>query len=81
MTDFCILNDHSENGSSLGKQLLVAAHQEAAHCVTLWDVNSSAVLQKLPCSDPVLDVLPFRVNGVPLMAMLSEKNARFYKWV
>lgn len=63
-----------------GKQLLVAAHQESAQCVSLWDVNSSAVLHKLPVSDPVLDVLPFRVNGVHYLATLSEKNARFYKW-
>jgi len=67
-------------GSTDGKQLLVAAHQESAQCVSLWDVNSSAVLHKLPVSDPVLDVLPFRVNGVHYLATLSEKNARFYKW-
>ncbi|KAK4004882.1 E3 ubiquitin-protein ligase RFWD3 [Daphnia magna] len=67
-------------GSTEGKQLIVAAHQEAAQCISLWDVNSSAVLQKLPCSDPVLDLLPIRVNGVHFVAALSEKNARFYKW-
>lgn len=63
-----------------GKQLLVAAHQESAQCVTLWDVNSSAVLHKLPVAEPVLDVAPLRVNGVPYLAALSDKHVRFYKW-
>lgn len=56
----------------VGKQLLVAAHQEAAQCVSVWDVNSSAVLHKVPCPDPVLDLLPFRVNGVHYMAMVKK---------
>ena len=63
-----------------GKQLLVAAHQESAGCVSLWDVNSSAVLHKLPVTEPVLDLAPFRVNGIHYMATLAEKNVRFYKW-
>lgn len=66
--------------STEGKQLLVAAHQESAQCVTLWDVNSSAVLHKLPVAEPVLDVAPLRVNGVPYLAALSDKHVRFYKW-
>jgi hypothetical protein len=64
-----------------GKQLLVAAHHESAKCVSLWDVNSSAVLHQLPVSEPVLDLLPFRVNGAHYLAALSEKHARFYKWI
>ena len=60
---------------------MVAAHQESAQCVSLWDVNSSAVLQKLPSPEPVLDVLPIRINGAHFFATLSEKNVRFYKWM
>lgn len=46
----------------------------------LWDAGSGSLLQKLQADLPVLDICPLEVNQTHLLATLTEKMVKIYKW-
>lgn len=46
----------------------------------LWDAGSGSLLQKLQADLPVLDICPMEVNQTHLLATLTEKAVKLYKW-
>lgn len=46
----------------------------------LWDAQSGSLLQKLQADMPVLDICPMEVNQAHLLAALTEKLVKIYKW-
>jgi len=49
-------------------------------CPQLWDAGSGSLLQKLRADLPVLDICPLEVNQTHLLATLTEKMVKLYKW-
>lgn len=46
----------------------------------LWDAGSGSLLQKLQADLPVLDICPMEVNQTHLLATLTEKAVKLYRW-
>lgn len=63
-----------------GESTLVCAGDEASTSTMVWDAGSGSLLQKLPADLPVLDISPFTVNGEHLLATLTEKILKIYRW-
>ncbi|XP_059190882.1 E3 ubiquitin-protein ligase RFWD3 [Centropristis striata] len=63
-----------------GEGTLVCAGDEASNSTMVWDAGSGSLLQKLPADLPVLDISPFSVNGEHLLAALTEKMLKIYRW-
>ncbi|XP_014484874.1 PREDICTED: E3 ubiquitin-protein ligase RFWD3-like [Dinoponera quadriceps] len=59
---------------------LVAAHQEETRKISIWSVKSGKQLQVLPVSDPVLGLCSFTVHNDLLLASLSTKKLKLYKY-
>uniref|UniRef100_H0Z7E4 RING-type E3 ubiquitin transferase n=1 Tax=Taeniopygia guttata TaxID=59729 RepID=H0Z7E4_TAEGU len=60
--------------------VFVCAGDEASNSALLWDAGSGSLLQKLPADLPVLDICPLEVNQSHLLATLTEKMVKIYKW-
>ncbi|KFV73564.1 E3 ubiquitin-protein ligase RFWD3, partial [Struthio camelus australis] len=75
LTKNAIFQSPEEDGS-----ILVCAGDEASNSAMLWDAGSGTLLQKLQADLPVLDICPFEVNQTHLLATLTEKMVKIYKW-
>ncbi|NWS76191.1 RFWD3 ligase, partial [Crotophaga sulcirostris] len=60
--------------------VFVCAGDEASNSALLWDAGSGSLLQKLQADLPVLDICPLEVNQTHLLATLTEKTVKLYKW-
>ncbi|NXT79439.1 RFWD3 ligase, partial [Zapornia atra] len=75
LTKNAIFQSPEEDGS-----VFVCAGDEAANSALLWDAGSGSLLQKLQADLPVLDICPLEVNQTHLLATLTEKTVKIYKW-
>ncbi|XP_074864715.1 E3 ubiquitin-protein ligase RFWD3 isoform X2 [Carettochelys insculpta] len=75
LTKNAIFQSPEEDGS-----ILVCAGDEASNSAMVWDAGSASLLQKLQTDLPVLDICPFTVNHNNLLATLTEKMVKLYKW-
>ncbi|NXC41249.1 RFWD3 ligase, partial [Penelope pileata] len=75
LTKNAIFQSPEEDGS-----LFVCAGDEASNSAMLWDAGSGSLLQKLQADLPVLDICPVEVNQTHLLATLTEKAVKLYKW-
>ncbi|NXX95733.1 RFWD3 ligase, partial [Centropus bengalensis] len=75
LTKNAIFQSPEEDGS-----VFVCAGDEASNSALLWDAGSGSLLQKLPADLPVLDICPLEVNQTHLLATLTEKAVKLYKW-
>ncbi|XP_040266156.1 E3 ubiquitin-protein ligase RFWD3 [Bufo bufo] len=60
--------------------ILVCAGDESTNSAMLWHSGSGSLIQKLQADQPVLDICPMRVNQSSLLATLTEKTVKIYKW-
>ncbi|KAM4614149.1 E3 ubiquitin-protein ligase RFWD3 [Discoglossus pictus] len=60
--------------------ILVCAGDEASNSAMLWNAGGGSLIQKLPADQPVLDICPLEVNQTSLLATLTEKMVKIYKW-
>ncbi|XP_069595613.1 E3 ubiquitin-protein ligase RFWD3 [Ranitomeya imitator] len=60
--------------------VLVCAGDEASNSAMLWHSGSGSLLQKLQADQPVLDICPIEVNQSSLLATLTEKMVKIYRW-
>lgn len=60
--------------------MLVCAGDESTNSAMLWHAKSGSLIQKLPADQPVLDICPMKVNQTNLLATLTEKKVKIYKW-
>ncbi|XP_065589538.1 E3 ubiquitin-protein ligase RFWD3 [Cyrtonyx montezumae] len=70
-----IFQSPEEDGS-----MFVCAGDEASNSAMLWDAGSGSLLQKLQADLPVLDICPVEVNQTHLLATLTEKAVKLYRW-
>ncbi|NWX92186.1 RFWD3 ligase, partial [Nothoprocta pentlandii] len=75
LTKNAIFQSPEEDGS-----IFVCAGDEASNSAMLWDAGSGTLLQKLQADLPVLDICPFEVNQTSLLATLTEKMVKIYRW-
>uniref|UniRef100_A0A672TKL0 RING-type E3 ubiquitin transferase n=1 Tax=Strigops habroptila TaxID=2489341 RepID=A0A672TKL0_STRHB len=75
LTKNAIFQSPEENGS-----VFVCAGDEASTSALLWDAGSGSLLQKLQADLPVLDICPMEVNQAHLLAALTERLVKIYKW-
>ncbi|NWW91499.1 RFWD3 ligase, partial [Rhynochetos jubatus] len=75
LTKNAIFQSPEEDGS-----VFVCAGDEASNSALLWDAGSGSLLQKLQSDLPVLDICPLEVNQTHLLATLTEKTVKIYKW-
>ncbi|NXP08730.1 RFWD3 ligase, partial [Thinocorus orbignyianus] len=75
LTKNAIFQSPEEDGS-----VFVCAGDEASQSALLWDAGSGSLLQKLQADLPVLDICPLEVNQTHLLATLTEKTVKIYKW-
>ncbi|NXX79543.1 RFWD3 ligase, partial [Urocolius indicus] len=75
LTKNAIFQSPEEDGS-----VFVCAGDEASNSALLWDAGSGSLLQKLQADLPVLDICPMEVNQTHLLATLTEKTVKIYKW-
>ncbi|NXL12402.1 RFWD3 ligase, partial [Mesembrinibis cayennensis] len=75
LTKNAIFQSPEEDGS-----VFVCAGDEASNSALLWDAGSGSLLQKLQADLPVLDICPLEVNQTHLLATLTEKTVKIYKW-
>ncbi|NXE13711.1 RFWD3 ligase, partial [Lophotis ruficrista] len=75
LTKNAIFQSPEEDGS-----VFVCAGDEASNSALLWDAGSGSLLQKLQADQPVLDICPLEVNQTHLLATLTEKVVKIYKW-
>ncbi|RLW01320.1 hypothetical protein DV515_00008190 [Chloebia gouldiae] len=75
LTKSAIFQSPEDDGS-----VFVCAGDEASNSALLWDAGSGSLLQKLPGDLPVLDICPLEVNQSHLLATLTEKMVKIYKW-
>ncbi|NXI54929.1 RFWD3 ligase, partial [Chloroceryle aenea] len=75
LTKNAIFQSPEEDGS-----VFVCAGDEASNSALLWDAGSGSLLQKLQADLPVLDICPVEVNQTYLLATLTEKTVKIYKW-
>ncbi|NXJ65280.1 RFWD3 ligase, partial [Rostratula benghalensis] len=75
LTKNAIFQSPEEDGS-----VFVCAGDEASNSALLWDAGSGSLLQKLQADLPVLDICPLEVNQTHLLATLTEKAVKIYKW-
>ncbi|NXI71648.1 RFWD3 ligase, partial [Anseranas semipalmata] len=75
LTKNAIFQSPEEDGS-----IFVCAGDEASNSAMLWDAGSGSLLQKLQADLPVLDICPLEVNQTHLLATLTEKTVKIYKW-
>ncbi|NXD39093.1 RFWD3 ligase, partial [Copsychus sechellarum] len=75
LTKNAIFQSPEDDGS-----VFVCAGDEASNSALLWDAGSGSLLQKLPADLPVLDICPLEVNQSHLLATLTEKMVKIYKW-
>ncbi|NXS70611.1 RFWD3 ligase, partial [Pandion haliaetus] len=75
LTKNAIFQSPEEDGS-----LFVCAGDEASKSALLWDAGSGSLLQKLQADLPVLDICPLEMNQTHLLATLTEKTVKIYKW-
>ncbi|XP_042653457.1 E3 ubiquitin-protein ligase RFWD3 isoform X2 [Tyto alba] len=75
LTKNAIFQSPEEDGS-----IFVCAGDEASKSALLWDAGSGSLLQKLQADLPVLDICPLEVNQTHLLATLTEKMVKIYKW-
>ncbi|OCT84656.1 E3 ubiquitin-protein ligase RFWD3 [Xenopus laevis] len=60
--------------------VLVCAGDEASNSAMLWHSGNGTLLQKLQADQPVLDICPMEVNQSSMLATLTEKMVKIYKW-
>ncbi|KAG8437250.1 hypothetical protein GDO86_008089 [Hymenochirus boettgeri] len=60
--------------------ILVCAGDEASNSAMLWNSGNGSLLQKLQADQPVLDICPMEVNQSSMLATLTEKMVKIYKW-
>ncbi|XP_075432724.1 E3 ubiquitin-protein ligase RFWD3 isoform X2 [Ascaphus truei] len=60
--------------------ILVCAGDEASNSAMLWHAGNGSLLQKLQADQPVLDICPLEVNQNSMLATLTEKMVKIYKW-
>ncbi|KAM4721921.1 E3 ubiquitin-protein ligase RFWD3 isoform 2-T2 [Rhinophrynus dorsalis] len=60
--------------------ILVCAGDEASNSAMLWNSGNGALLQKFQADQPVLDICPMEVNQSSMLATLTEKMVKIYKW-
>ncbi|KAM9301957.1 E3 ubiquitin-protein ligase RFWD3 [Gastrophryne carolinensis] len=60
--------------------ILVCAGDESSNSAMLWHSGSGSLVQKLQADQPVLDICPMEVNQTSLLATLTEKMVKIYKW-
>ncbi|XP_069460174.1 E3 ubiquitin-protein ligase RFWD3 [Ambystoma mexicanum] len=75
LTKNAIFESPEKDGS-----ILVCAGDEATNSAMLWNAGTGALMQKLPTDLPVLDICPFEVNQTSMLATLTEKMVKVYKW-
>lgn len=75
LTKNAIFESPSKDGS-----ILVCAGDEATNSAMLWNAGSGSLVQKLQTDLPVLDICPFEVNQTSMLATLTEKMVKVYKW-
>ncbi|KFQ45719.1 E3 ubiquitin-protein ligase RFWD3, partial [Nestor notabilis] len=75
LTKNAIFQSPEEDGS-----IFVCAGDEASTSALLWDAGSGSLLQKLQADLPVLDICPMEVNQAHLLAALTERLVKIYKW-
>ncbi|NXW24952.1 RFWD3 ligase, partial [Circaetus pectoralis] len=75
LTKNAIFQSPEEDGS-----VFVCAGDEASNSALLWDAGSGSLLQKLQADLPVLDICPLEMNQTHLLATLTEKTVKIYKW-
>ncbi|XP_009881459.1 PREDICTED: E3 ubiquitin-protein ligase RFWD3 [Charadrius vociferus] len=75
LTKNAIFQSPEEDGS-----VFVCAGDEASNSALLWDAGSGSLLQKLQADLPVLAICPLEVNQTHLLATLTEKMVKLYKW-
>ncbi|KFR03011.1 E3 ubiquitin-protein ligase RFWD3, partial [Nipponia nippon] len=75
LTKNAIFQSPEEDGS-----VFVCAGDEASNSALLWDAGSGSLLQKLQADLPVLGICPLEVNQTHLLATLTEKTVKIYKW-
>uniref|UniRef100_A0A663DUG4 RING-type E3 ubiquitin transferase n=2 Tax=Aquila chrysaetos chrysaetos TaxID=223781 RepID=A0A663DUG4_AQUCH len=75
LTKNAIFQSPEEDGS-----VFVCAGDEASNSALLWDAGSGSLLQKLQADLPVLDICPLEMNQTHLLATLTEKMVKIYKW-
>ncbi|XP_005152317.1 E3 ubiquitin-protein ligase RFWD3 [Melopsittacus undulatus] len=75
LTKNAIFQSPEEDGS-----IFVCAGDEASTSALLWDAGSGSLLQKLQADMPVLDICTMEVNQAHLLAALTEKLVKIYKW-
>lgn len=64
----------------LGCDILVCIGDESTNSAMLWHAKSGSLIQKLPADQPVLDICPMKVNQTNLLATLTEKKVKIYRW-
>ncbi|CAI9576992.1 unnamed protein product, partial [Staurois parvus] len=60
--------------------ILVCAGDESSNSAMLWHSRSGSLIQKLQADEPVLDICPMKVNQTSLLATLTEKKVKIYRW-
>ncbi|NXC21047.1 RFWD3 ligase, partial [Corythaeola cristata] len=75
LTKNAIFQSPEEDGS-----IFVCAGDEASNSAMLWHAGSGSLLQRLQADLPVLDICPLEVNQTPLLATLTEKTVKIFKW-
>ncbi|XP_069822451.1 E3 ubiquitin-protein ligase RFWD3 [Dendropsophus ebraccatus] len=60
--------------------ILVCAGDESSNSAMLWHSGSGSLIQKLQADQAVLDICPMEVNQSSLLATLTEKMVKIYKW-
>ncbi|CAH2323893.1 E3 ubiquitin- ligase RFWD3 [Pelobates cultripes] len=60
--------------------VLVCAGDESSNSAMLWHSGTGSLVQKLQADQPVLDICPIEVNQSSMLATLTEKMVKIYKW-
>ncbi|XP_040201121.1 E3 ubiquitin-protein ligase RFWD3-like [Rana temporaria] len=64
----------------LGCDILVCTGDESTKSAMLWHAKSGNLIQRLPADKPVLDICHMKVNQTNLLATLTEKKVKIYRW-
>ncbi|XP_075694380.1 E3 ubiquitin-protein ligase RFWD3 [Rhinoderma darwinii] len=75
LTKNAIFQSPDQDGS-----ILVCAGDESSNSAMLWHSGSGSLIQKLQADQPVLDICPMEVNHSSLLATLTEKMVKIYRW-
>lgn len=63
------------------ENVVVCASDESNQSTCLWDLSLASCMQQLRVPETVIDILPVRSNQNEYLTLLTDKSAKFYKWI